>query len=723
MPTPVSALLHAATMVTAGIYLLIRSQAFFIIQPNLLITMTIIGSLTAFFAASTGLTQNDIKKIIAYSTCSQLGYMFLACGLGQFSISFFHLINHAFFVRQHRYLNLTAFLVYRFIKFAIRSYIHSVWELNDGPSLRNLLKRNKSTYLFFKFKYNLKWERLMKMNSRQNCIIMIGNFYSFADRPRAAWSGDIYEKFIPEIINEGPHNTSRCSIEKISPPFLESFSLSLKIIQILKVGKQNLFHWYRPRGSIYCHPISLLGVIINNFNSWAPLKGGNKLYPLHQKTASSSVVFLNLFSVLPVFPFQFSKFYSRLRKVNLTPLAMRVNHIDPSKIDYHNKKKDFRCECKNIFKLHKSYDQIKSELNILISRYAGILFLGNSYKSLSFMKHYLRKRSWLWAKKKHKKVGKNILYNYYFKNNEFKVSAASLQGGGDGAQTLAFGARSLRARVAGESTEVAAPEGQHKSLGAPLSHSWPSGSPLTLRGSQDLLFINVEKEYQNIINKLNSLSSGGIYLFWLLDEPTKFYLGSAINLKKRFYTHYNNSLINNNHPKFYNCVKKYGWSKFGFQIVELIDDKSLLIEKENIILNHIFNNPSLMDNTLNILKFGNSWLNNKHSDKTKKLISDKMKGKKLSSLHKLKISKSLTDKKLSNETKLKISLSLKNNPNLKKTDKKYKPLVLTDKDNNIIKTFKGFVITMKELKLSQKKLKDIIDNRELYLEKFFIKYL
>jgi len=84
-------------MVTAGIYLLIRSQSFFVIQPNLLITMTFIGSLTAFFAASTGLTQNDIKKIIAYSTCSQLGYLFLACGLGQFSISFFHLINHAFF--------------------------------------------------------------------------------------------------------------------------------------------------------------------------------------------------------------------------------------------------------------------------------------------------------------------------------------------------------------------------------------------------------------------------------------------------------------------------------------------------------------------------------------------------------------------------------------------------------------------------------------------------
>jgi hypothetical protein len=77
----------------------------------------------------------------------------------------------------------------------------------------------------------------------------------------------------------------------------------------------------------------------------------------------------------------------------------------------------------------------------------------------------------------------------------------------------------------------------------------------------------------------------------------------------------------------------------------------LLIEKENILLNKIFNNPSFIDNSLNILKFGNSWLNNKHSDKTKKLISDKMKGKKLSEQHKLNISKSLTNKKLSNETK------------------------------------------------------------------------
>ena len=96
-PTPVSALIHAATMVTAGVFLLIRSS---FIYENILIildTITIIGALTSFFAASTGLFQNDLKRVIAYSTCSQLGYMVFACGLSNYSVSFFHLTNHAFF--------------------------------------------------------------------------------------------------------------------------------------------------------------------------------------------------------------------------------------------------------------------------------------------------------------------------------------------------------------------------------------------------------------------------------------------------------------------------------------------------------------------------------------------------------------------------------------------------------------------------------------------------
>lgn len=96
-PTPVSALIHAATMVTAGVFLLIRCGPLLEYSPKALTVIAIIGALTAFFAASVGLVQNDIKKVIAYSTCSQLGYMVLACGLSNYSVSLFHLVNHGFF--------------------------------------------------------------------------------------------------------------------------------------------------------------------------------------------------------------------------------------------------------------------------------------------------------------------------------------------------------------------------------------------------------------------------------------------------------------------------------------------------------------------------------------------------------------------------------------------------------------------------------------------------
>jgi NADH-ubiquinone oxidoreductase chain 5 len=96
-PTPVSALIHAATMVTAGVFLIIRCSPLFEYAPNALIIVTLIGALTAFFAATTGLVQNDLKRVIAYSTCSQLGYMVFACGISNYSVSMFHLMNHAFF--------------------------------------------------------------------------------------------------------------------------------------------------------------------------------------------------------------------------------------------------------------------------------------------------------------------------------------------------------------------------------------------------------------------------------------------------------------------------------------------------------------------------------------------------------------------------------------------------------------------------------------------------
>ncbi|HYA96901.1 MAG TPA: NADH-quinone oxidoreductase subunit L, partial [Methylomirabilota bacterium] len=96
-PTPVSALIHAATMVTAGVYVVARSHVLFSHSPTAMLVVAVVGCATAFFAATIGLVQNDIKKVLAYSTVSQLGYMFLACGVGAFTAGIFHLMTHAFF--------------------------------------------------------------------------------------------------------------------------------------------------------------------------------------------------------------------------------------------------------------------------------------------------------------------------------------------------------------------------------------------------------------------------------------------------------------------------------------------------------------------------------------------------------------------------------------------------------------------------------------------------
>jgi NADH-quinone oxidoreductase subunit L len=96
-PTPVSALIHAATMVTAGVFMVCRLSPMFVVSPTAMTVVTLVGAATAFFAATVGTTQTDIKRVIAYSTCSQLGYMFFAAGVGAFNAAMFHLFTHAFF--------------------------------------------------------------------------------------------------------------------------------------------------------------------------------------------------------------------------------------------------------------------------------------------------------------------------------------------------------------------------------------------------------------------------------------------------------------------------------------------------------------------------------------------------------------------------------------------------------------------------------------------------
>ena len=131
-PTPVSALIHAATMVTAGVFLIIRSGPLFEGSPLALTVVTILGALTAFFAATTGVVQNDLKKVIAYSTCSQLGYMVMICGISNYSTSLFHLMNHAFFKAL---LFLSA-----------GSVIHAVSNEQDMRKMGGLIKSIPFTY-------------------------------------------------------------------------------------------------------------------------------------------------------------------------------------------------------------------------------------------------------------------------------------------------------------------------------------------------------------------------------------------------------------------------------------------------------------------------------------------------------------------------------------------------------------------------------------------------
>src|SRR5947208_2612582 len=134
-PTPVSALIHAATMVTAGLYMLTRTNVIFQHSQTMMLVVAVVGAFTAIFAATIGITQNDIKKVLAYSSVSQLGFMFLACGVGAFAIGIFHVMTHAFF-------KALMFL-------GAGSVIHGMHHEQDMRRMGNLRKYMPYTYLTF----------------------------------------------------------------------------------------------------------------------------------------------------------------------------------------------------------------------------------------------------------------------------------------------------------------------------------------------------------------------------------------------------------------------------------------------------------------------------------------------------------------------------------------------------------------------------------------------
>ena len=130
-PTPVSALIHAATMVTAGVYLVARSASLFALSPTASLTVAVVGAVTAFFAATIGLKQWDIKKVLAYSTVSQLGYMFIAVGVGAYVAGIFHLVTHAFF-------KALLFLGSGSVIYAMHAAYHHTHSHEDAQDMRNM---------------------------------------------------------------------------------------------------------------------------------------------------------------------------------------------------------------------------------------------------------------------------------------------------------------------------------------------------------------------------------------------------------------------------------------------------------------------------------------------------------------------------------------------------------------------------------------------------------
>lgn len=523
MPTPVSALIHAATLVTAGIYLLLRSSWLLEYSPLSLVVIVLVGSITAFFAATSGLVQNDIKRIVAFSTISQLGYMVAAIGLSQYNVALFHLVNHAFFVRQHRYLNLDFNTLH-----VLESLPHAALKWYDGPSFRNLLKKGISTSISFKFKLNLRWERLMKMNFRQNCIIMIKIFYSslpfFIGGLAAYLKKKIYifflvlltlEKFIMEKINEGSQVMSRCRIEKISSPYFGNIIFLMKIVQILKVGK--LVHGII---LIYFNIIFIVFRVAKTFINFCRMCHYSKIFLISRHGAN---YFFNLILPCPCFYLKSTYGHVNLWIINYLkdynikglhwPAAYTLllwdggrtllcsSAAQPTSVYYlsynpinsyssinKSNLKIFKKECKELFKPYKSINKILYELNIKIPNWLSLL--ENTYKNISFIKNFLHKRSFLWMIKKHKNVSRNILYNLYFKNGSFNFSLLKTN------KDIKNFNKNFKRNYSKNNKADSAPAQNIKFDLAKL----------------DLQFINVEKEYLNILNALNKNNSG-IYLF------------------------------------------------------------------------------------------------------------------------------------------------------------------------------------------------------------------
>lgn len=230
-PTPVSALIHAATMVTAGIFVLIRSSYILVLVPSALNVMILVGGLTALFGSSVACVQFDIKKVVAYSTCSQLGYMMMSCGSGNFIGAFFHLVNHAFF-------KALLFL-------GSGSVIHAMSNEQDMRKMGSLSSFLPFTYIimvfgsaalagfpFFSGFYSKDY--ILEFTYSINCIT---SYLGFALGSVSAFFTAFYSFRLIYLVFYGKYNGGRINALGIhEPPFFMTFALSILVIPSVAFG-------------------------------------------------------------------------------------------------------------------------------------------------------------------------------------------------------------------------------------------------------------------------------------------------------------------------------------------------------------------------------------------------------------------------------------------------------------------------------------------------------
>lgn len=574
-------------MVTAGVFLLIRSSPLLEMSHQALFLITILGALTAFFAASIAVVQNDLKKVIAYSTASQLGYMVFACGLSNYSVSLFHLINHGFFGRQHRYFN-----------------------LKDGFSFRDSFQDIKLTYFLSKL------EKIWNKKGERKWILV---------KTPLSWFNisTLYGKILQEKSIKKLHLRSWWGIES-TWFLLIQFVYYWITIKILKVGKPVkiffLLIWLFLFGEIKikfliqsgCRIVTKL-IALSNFKDrflW--------IISWESWIDYSCWIILILYN-------NFSPQFLIYTKKDYRFNSLLYYYSKDSQLSYSKNLIVFKKELKYIFKFYNNFSLLIPNILKILIKYVPLL--GYSYKNRRLMDNIIHKNCWLWVKKKHPKINKKNLYNKYFSGNGFNRL-----------KSQNFYNKKIYTHIYISNRNFLTPSPD-------LSNSFLSiwdNQPIL----DEMLWSNIDKNIEIIKNKLKGKS--GIYIFWLTNNKQNCYVGSGLDLLRRFKVHYKNALINNKHPKFYNAVKYYGWSNFSLQILELIDPLSTNIEllkenqkkiiRSNILIREqywlsLLKQSNYWNNSFNVLEKTNSWEGYKHLEKSKYKISQQKLNHSLTSEH------------------------------------------------------------------------------------------